>query len=108
MRQGARAGPGELASALLIGGICLRTADAVRQRQALIHLLPEELTPLGRHGIRAVVQITAEIAEGIADAAPIAWGQLRLRLCHGLILVGSLEFRWASLKEMDPLSLVPN
>jgi hypothetical protein len=53
-------------------------------------LLPEELTPFGRHGERAVVQITAEVAEGIADAAPIVEGELRLRLCHGLILLGSL------------------
>jgi hypothetical protein len=35
-----------------------------------------------------VVQIPAEVAEGIADAAPIVWSELWLRLCHGPILPG--------------------
>jgi hypothetical protein len=64
--------------------------EPVRQRQALIHLLPEELTPFGRHGEGSMVQVSAEVAEGIADAALVVGGERRLRLCHGLILLGSL------------------
>ena len=64
--------------------------EPVRQRQTLIHLLPEQLAAFGRHGEGAVVQVSAEVAEGIADAALVVGGERRLRLCHGLMLLGSL------------------
>mgnify|MGYP000506794043 CR=1 FL=1 len=75
-----------MGSAILISGVRLRTAEPVRQRQALIHLLPEDLTPLGRHGERTVMQITAEVAEGIADAPPVVGVQLLGGKSHPLIL----------------------
>ena len=64
--------------------------EPVGQRQALIHLFPKELSPFGRHGEGSMVQVSAEVAEGIADAALVVGGERRLRLCHGLILLGSL------------------
>jgi len=59
-------------------------AEPVRQRQALVHLLPEELAPFCRHGEGAVVQITAEVAEGIADAAPVVWAQITQTVVPGV------------------------
>ena len=52
-----------------------------------------------------MVQVSAEVAEGIADAALVVGGERRLRLCHGRILLGSLACHQVSLKEIAPLSL---
>ena len=58
----------------------LRTAEPVRQRQALIHFFPKQLAPFGRHREGTVVQILAEVAEGIADATPVVGAELLAKL----------------------------
>ena len=75
-----------MGSAQLISRIRLGNAEPVRQQQGLIHLLQVQLTPLGRHGEGAVVQITPEVAEGIADAAPVIWSELWVVQRHGWLL----------------------
>jgi hypothetical protein len=51
--------------------------QAIRQIQAAIHLLPEQLTPLGADGEGAVMQIPAQVAQGITDAAPVIGAEVR-------------------------------
>jgi hypothetical protein len=65
--------PGEVCSVLGWDGL----GQAIRQIQAAIHLLPEQLTPLGADGEGAVMQISAEVAQGITDAAPVIGAEVR-------------------------------
>lgn len=63
-----------------------RGADPIRQLQAGIHLGPEQFTALGINAIGASVQIPAQIAQSIADPAPVllvADGRLIEKIIHG-------------------------
>jgi hypothetical protein len=61
-------------------------AEPVRQSQAGIHLLPEQLPTFGSHRKRPVVQISAEMTQGIADAPQIVAAPRKGRKGHGEIL----------------------
>jgi len=50
--------------------------DPIRQFQAAVHLLPQKLSSLGRHCKGSVVQISAQVAQGIADATPVIWREI--------------------------------
>jgi len=54
--------------------------QAIRRVQTAIHLLPEKLAALGAGGEGAVVQIAAEVTQGITDATPFIGAEIR---CQG-------------------------
>ena len=66
------------------GGCSVRGWDvlgqAIRRVQTAIHLLPEKLAALGAGGEGAVVQIAAEVTQGITDATPFIGAEIR---CQG-------------------------
>ena len=74
--------------------------EPIRQRQAAVHLIPEQLAPFSRDREGTVVQIPAQIAQGIADAAPVVWAEIRLGFCHLPILTSTRT--WVR-SLMDPL-----
>jgi hypothetical protein len=50
--------------------------QAIRQVQAAIHLLPKKLAALGADGKGAVVEIAAEVTQGITDATPVIGAEI--------------------------------
>ena len=67
---------------------CLTIPELIGERKTAIHFVPEQLTSFCCHRKGAVVQISGEIAEGIADASPILWGERFGGVVHRLILLG--------------------
>lgn len=70
-------GLGTCASACSVRGGWDGLGQPIRQVQAAIHLLPEQLTPLGADGEGAVMQIPAEVAQGITDATSVIGAEVR-------------------------------
>ncbi len=66
---------------------CLTIPELIGERKTAIHFVPEQLTSFCCHRKGAVVQISGEIAEGIADASPILWGERFGGVVHRLILL---------------------
>ena len=60
----------------LLTRITTMVTDPIRQFQAAVHLLPQKLSSLSRHCKGSVVQISAQVAQGIADATPVIWREI--------------------------------
>lgn len=48
-------------------------AEPISERQTAIHFAPEQLSTFSCHRKGTVVEITGEVAQGVADASPILW-----------------------------------
>ena len=53
--------------------VALRSAKPISECQTAIHFAPEQLSTFSCHCKGAVVEITGEVAQGVADASPILW-----------------------------------
>lgn len=59
-----------------LGGLLIlhRITQRVSQRQAVFHLIPEQLKPFSRGHEITVVEITGQIRQDIPDAGPVVRG----------------------------------